>query len=350
MRRTDYMLLFLFLICLSGYTTPQFIIDSTYIPQPGDSTKLIQCDTTGILPGDSGINKIWDYSGIQTGTEEFYEAYCLPSATPPAYANQFPEATLASVNNNNPAIYHYYLPADTAWLLLGYLYPGFKMEYSELFCRTPFPVTYGSRVINHFSGIQTVTGGVVHHSGTRDFAVDGSGTLYLPYESYNNAMRTRTLQTTTDSVFVNGSFYSVSHCLVHSYDWYAAGIKLPVFSLVYIWPEGMPPGKSVLVSSKNTPVGLIPRNDAGNMRNDLLSCFPNPASNSVILSFTLEKPDHLLLEITDHEGRSKTLLEKYLDAGHHSLNISLGSFSQGAYLVTLLSGKVRASTKLIIHK
>ncbi|MBK7096931.1 MAG: T9SS type A sorting domain-containing protein [Saprospiraceae bacterium] len=78
---------------------------------------------------------------------------------------------------------------------------------------------------------------------------------------------------------------------------------------------------------------------------------PNPGKGMVEVSFELKNTLMVSYLITDLKGNAlhKGHLGKY-GSGDHSFELDLTSFENGTYLLTLNSGKIFASTKIIIQK
>jgi len=78
---------------------------------------------------------------------------------------------------------------------------------------------------------------------------------------------------------------------------------------------------------------------------------PNPANNSVVIHFDLEKPGDVRILLNDFNGRMIMTSElKALPGGSHRHLIDLSSVKTGSYLVTLETISGRLSNKLIIIK
>jgi len=334
------------LISLTGKA--QFIIDSTYNPVPGDSIKLIECDSTSIVPGGSGPDQVWDFSGVLTGANEFYEAFCLPSATPPAYANQYPESNLATVNNNAPPIYHYYETTDSAWLLHGYIYPGFKIKYLQPNCRLTYPLSYGTVKTVSYHGIITVPGATGTQDGSRSFTVDGYGTLILPEGTWTNAMRVITTDTISDTIRVNGTVIQTSTTVIINYQWFAEEIKLSLFSINYVSANASPAVKYVHLSSKSIQVGIEPHPEAPETGFRLFPCHPNPCNEKTEIGYFIPRKYHVRIILTDFSGKKvSVLIDEVKEEGYHRFFIDLKVFSPGVYLYSLTTPSGNIGQKLI---
>ncbi len=143
MKNKIYSLIF-FMVIINKIVFPQFIITPSYIPVIGDTLNTLVVDTTGITPGESGENKIWNFSNItiQPGTP-WEEIYLQPLSTP--HGNQFPNANIASKNNNTNPDYHYYQNTSSDWNMIGYANTNFIKWFTAPYCRFHYPMSYGSQ-------------------------------------------------------------------------------------------------------------------------------------------------------------------------------------------------------------
>ena len=81
-----------------------------------------------------------------------------------------------------------------------------------------------------------------------------------------------------------------------------------------------------------------------------LLAFPNPAEESSMLRFILNKKNDLKLEVYDSLGR-QIFQENYknMPVGEHSIILPLGSFERGLYYVKMNAGRDKEITKLIVN-
>lgn len=80
-----------------------------------------------------------------------------------------------------------------------------------------------------------------------------------------------------------------------------------------------------------------------------MSVFPNPASESTTVRFSLNTGNHADIMVYDLHG--KLVLSKQLSSlspGEHSVTLNLKSLNAGSYLVVLKSGIVKRSQKIVV--
>ena len=117
----------------------------------------------------------------------------------------------------------------------------------------------------------------------------------------------------------------------------AALTKIPFF---------FSPDVSDVADQKNTPTEFI-----------LKGNYPNPFNPSTVISYQLEKQNHVQLKVYDTLGREvATLVNEKQDAGEHNITfdtakISAGkSLTSGVYLYRISAGKYSATGKMVLQK
>ncbi|NTW31301.1 MAG: PKD domain-containing protein [Bacteroidetes bacterium] len=80
-----------------------------------------------------------------------------------------------------------------------------------------------------------------------------------------------------------------------------------------------------------------------------ISIQPNPFSDNVLLTFSLDKPQNIMISLIDILGREIVLNQKLYSTGKHEINLSSAfvDLSKGAYTLKLSVGKT-SFTKLLI--
>jgi hypothetical protein len=82
-----------------------------------------------------------------------------------------------------------------------------------------------------------------------------------------------------------------------------------------------------------------------------LSVFPNPASDIINISYYLNNPSNVQLNIYDLAGKLvSTVNETGLSKGHQKIDLKVNSLNRGTYLMQLVAGNEISTAKLIILK
>lgn len=91
--------------------------------------------------------------------------------------------------------------------------------------------------------------------------------------------------------------------------------------------------------------------DNNNEENNLLTVFPNPASNRAIISFLLSKSQKASIRILNVSGRLvSTLADKVFEEGENELKWNLSEINSGIYFLQFQSYKNIQTEKLIVIK
>jgi hypothetical protein len=80
-----------------------------------------------------------------------------------------------------------------------------------------------------------------------------------------------------------------------------------------------------------------------------LTCYPNPARDYTVFSFTMKRYETVSLSLLDASGRVvRKIISDRMRAGDHKIKASLEGLNAGIYFGKLISGMGVASVKLII--
>ncbi len=80
-------------------------------------------------------------------------------------------------------------------------------------------------------------------------------------------------------------------------------------------------------------------------------CYPNPASDQIIVEFTIETGSIVTIELRNSEGILVKILEKnqHFSPGMHKIGVNIGNFLPGFYFVKLQSEDINLVKKLLIN-
>jgi len=79
--------------------------------------------------------------------------------------------------------------------------------------------------------------------------------------------------------------------------------------------------------------------------------FPNPAVEIAMIHFTLEKPEHVTLQIFDATGKLiATTADEQMGEGFHMLTIDTKQFASGSYQYVLQAGDAVLRREMIVVK
>lgn len=77
---------------------------------------------------------------------------------------------------------------------------------------------------------------------------------------------------------------------------------------------------------------------------------PNPATDNVTITYTLNRADNVMLAITDLNGKTYLTKQENQTPGTHRINYNTSELSAGVYMVRIVSGTQSVHRKLIITK
>jgi hypothetical protein len=339
----------------------QFVITSSYLPVIGDTLRTSEVDTTGLTPGESGTNQVWNFSNINIlpGTP-FEEVYLIPFLTP--YVSQFPNANLASKNNNPNPDYHYYQNTTEDWNMIGYATSGFMKWFTTPSCRFHYPVSYGSQFNSTYHAYNYSGQATVYTTGFKTFNVDGHGTIILPTVTYNNVMRVKVIDESYDTIKVGGVVTSTAHTIITNYWWFSMGYKFPVLDLGFV-ESIINSFKFAYVPIKNVPVYVNQISSKIPEKFDLFQNYPNPFNPSTKIRFSIGPPLNPLLKaglrneriailrIYDILGKEvATLINEQLSAGIYEVEWNAENYPSGIYFYKLTTERFSQTKRMELIK
>lgn len=325
---------------VAAFTASAQLTQSNHAPAAGDTYEMYQCDT--VSPGPAGANVLWNFAAINTHSSiiKSYTAQAVSTTT-------YPAANVALASSGTDVSY---LGSSTSSLS----YYGGNISVGSISGNITYtsPAVYGSYPMNMNTSATSPVGGTVYISafgitgsftGNSSLMVDGSGTITLPGSlSFTNTLRVVTSQTMN----VTSAAANATVTLVN-YDYYADGIKAPVFevatstAIVSFLGNPSTTTQTLVLRNKNaatppptptTTVGFI--DHTANNYNVLV--YPNPSSN--VVNVVTNNPDARFVSVYDVTGK---LMEKQsLTDGKVKVDVS--SFNKGLYLYTVSTADNRA--------
>ena len=294
-------------------------------PQIGDVTEINFVATNGLSTGATGPDVNWDYSELST----LYggQITAIDPAQAPA-GNEFPSANVAL--NMGDTIFTYVLTNTEGYYYLGSqsttgTFPSLLI-YSDSRTFLKFPFTYQNTYFDTYKGVVTTSMADVIVTAESEMEADAYGTLILPNGTYTNVLRTLTVDTEIDSVFVGGFYVKDFNIVRSQYSWFAANSKSPLFSIeilentYYGVTDTVAYYSSVVTAISDHPDEIVSR----------LRVFPNPAISHLNIHLDQFYRNANLL-ISDIYGRAVEEVEVSSD----KIQINTSSYASGLYLVTL---------------
>lgn len=87
------------------------------------------------------------------------------------------------------------------------------------------------------------------------------------------------------------------------------------------------------------------------LENQFLKVYPNPSSESISVSFLLEKPSFVNISLENISGQKiKNIVSEYLKAGQHEYNSPTQNLANGSYLIKFESDNNIETKKIVVLK
>jgi hypothetical protein len=327
-------LIFTYLLLFAAFGAfPQgpTLTSSNSAPQPGDSFTRYNADTTGVVPGDPGAGKIWNFSSLVIQTSYLTYNYVAPSATP--YGNLFPDAT---VSYSNDPTYGYYKVTSSEYEIIGMSSSLNSWFYSNTEIMFSYPFSYGSNLVDSLYATSFYLGINHYRIGTRTTVADGYGTLILHSGTYNNMLRVKVIQNYSDSSSTN-----VVHVYGVSYSWYDGVNKTPALMISTL---------SNTVGGSTTSIKMVNVSSAVNgvadnkTRIEAIVLYPNPSNNKV--SITLPEAWATIDNIISVYNTGGLLMsQKHVH--NKSIELDISTLPSGMYIINITNDKDTMVSKLI---
>lgn len=307
------------LTCALGINA-QTLTQANHAPAAGDMYSVYQCDSTNITPGASGAGAVWNFSTILTHSNAVSN-YTASSITSTAY----PNADIAVASGTNDISYYKSTTSNLKYfggnINLGAA--AATLNYTSPAVYAAYPMVLNTNTSSITGGALYVGGSTGSFTGNSNIVADGTGTLLLPGATYTNVMRVVTTQTLNYSVsIINGVVTQLN------YNYYAPGIKNPVFTISTSTLTGAGASTQTFVTRwKPSSVGI----EKNTLNTIELSVFPNP-SNSFV-NFATESKNAASVTVYDLNG--KLIETKNLTNG--SLKLDISNYSAGMYTYKVIS-------------
>ena len=359
MKNLTIFLFALAMLFLAPYAMAQPTLTAAGNPQVGDAItlyKLVSPSSTStyIDEGPMGEAVTWDFAGLEVNdmvvpnpiTYEFE----IPSAAEAAIC---PSADLSLKNTYNISIVGLYDLSSAGFLKVGDSPFSNTTQYDDARDELIYPFSYGDAHSDTYSYAYEAFGVASDVSGTVDMVADGYGTLILPFETINNALRVKVIEYNNE----NNELFQAENT-THIYRWYKEGHAYPVLELaqayfanvfshtLYCHYAETPSHVSEPITI-GKPVGYL--NHA-----DLLADFIvhlNPVGGMLDrLEYNLQKSAMVKLTVYDLMGKKISVIDLGAQSeGEHTHTLELGNIPKGVYLIEINADGIRQTQKVMIR-
>ncbi len=282
------------LIPLAGVSQPVMTF-KTHGLQPGAPNTMQQVGY--VAPGDGGANALWDFSKAPiAGNAEIQETILLADdnqrvTVTNAHGGKFSYTCDFSGNTFN-----------------GYEDAGQSIIYDQPIKKVSYPFSYGDALAGNFSARTTYPNSTMEHymAGSYSSEGDGYGTLVLPNgRVLKNVLRLRTVEKYVEERCQSAEVEMVK------YLWYIEEYRYPVFvtwNVKHVYADGREVNSqasfcensqvsfyatATLPQVEDKPVYGQDEDESGNAlaaQSIQHSVYPNPYSDYMHITYTLDKP------------------------------------------------------------
>ncbi len=331
----------LFILFAVKISTAQLILTKAFNgPVVGDVNKENDYDSTTAISKVTGLNKVWNYSSVVTGTAmQSNTTYTTVSSIPSAAA-AFPTANLASFSapTSSSTSYDMIKSNATNEETLGTFSGTTASTYSNTQIYMTYPFTYGSNWTDN-TGYSTGTGtNTTAQTSTFTVSGTGTGTLILP----GNITLTNCLQVKLSGVLTaTFSGFQITYT-VTGFMYYHSSQKFPVATFSYSKMDFMSQITDNFSFSINN--NLIPNAIKENSSNVSFILFPNPVNDKISISSEITIPKNITVSINDATGK---LVRTEMINTDLCNTIDVADLEKGIYTLTLNANGFNSRKKFI---
>jgi hypothetical protein len=312
-------------------------------PAFGDSLvgNLYDYDTTGIISGSPGANRIWNYSNLSLAyTWPLSHYYFDPAGTQGKY--MFPNAEVADRGPSGVFSYLKY-SYDSVTFFGDYLdsvnYHQSWDPQKNLVCS----LSYGNSFSDFFSRYNFSQCPYHHTYTTKTVSYDGYGTIYLPQDTFAVA-RLKIVENTLDTAICVGPPV-ISFTIDTTYIWYDINTNQPVFSWHYFY-DTVNVYKNIIIQVFNyTHLPVIEAGVNEPSTEMSIRTYPNPTSGKFSVDIKND-PEIKILTIYNVFGEQ---IFKSQIAGRKP-EVDISDRPNGIYFLNLLTENGTYCGKIILSK
>jgi len=348
----------------------QITITEADMPQPGDTVRLsTSADSAGLpTPSLTGAGITWNYSALIAASQTI-DTFLNVTSTPFAYQLFFNDAilypayksTVAQSGPNFPAnafvtinsVIDYYKAQSSNYESVGYgasinsIPTSVKDDTIDVVYK--FPMNYGNKDSCHSSSNTTIPSlGYYGQFQYRVNHVEGWGTVITPYGTFS-ALKVKTLLYVSDSLYVTS--FSLGFRFPQpeqiQYKWLANGQPMPVLQINETSGIGATRQYIYRDSARRTLAGIA----EVNVSIKDVSLYPDPASESTTVSYTLSNASHVNMAVYSIDGRCVyKAFSGEQSAGNHNFTMSVLNLRAGIYLLNIEANGEQTVKKLVVVK
>ncbi len=293
-------------------------------------------DSAGVIPKNTGVNQVWNFSTLITNTVTEIASYTTVASA--ASGTAYPAATMTefdAVNSND-----FIKITATTYEFLGTNNPSTALNYtnSAIFATWPVSMGYsGSDVFAGSAAITTLTGTAIGNIATN---ATGTGTLQLPGGlNFTNVLQVQ-LTTTLNLNLAGGA--TTATVVGRQYMYYHGSQKFPILTVNYNRASGAFSYFTVDILVNNMVLTGIKET----LLNNDFNIYPNPSNGSFTIK-SLRNNSGSNIEVINLLGEIVYTENIYSE----NQTLDLNQLKNGIYALKISEkGKLISNNKIIIQK
>lgn len=368
--------LFFFLLCLPISAICQLNLQYNAI-RIGDV--IIKQQVEFQDPGDSGIDKLWNFRKLKVLNDSYELSYSAPRLLNDSIyvmgydtiAKQLVKNGELIVGTEHNTMYYYQIKNDTLYLL-GHEKPTVKFKYVSPLVMMTYPANYGQTsemepysAYGLYSGTEPIL-----IKGKMNMSIDAFGKMILPTgDTINPVLRVKSEKTIEMEDGTN-------NFILETYSWYTKGYRYPLFecirninradnsegfSTAFFYPpqehyymENDPANQALLdelwaIEHRQQAVN---KKETANKAEIILlhKVYPNPVSDQLTVEYTLEeRSDVQILLVASNGIVVRNIQKRKLPEGFSTETIYCSDLMPGAYHLKLVAGN-QAINQTVVKK
>lgn len=337
-----HLLLFAFFVMLIQVAVAQPVINYADIAFASQTNISVDSVDYVDLSGQLGANQTWDLSNL-TGVGAAF-SYDVVETESTLYAPAFPNSNYAYEVMD---MYFYWHGSSDAIEDHGFamMIEGYTMIqiYADPKTQIEFPLTYQSTGTDDFESTTDMAGFfTMDESGTRNWSVDGYGTLILPSGTYSDVLLIHVEENSISEQDVFGTVIEME-TTVDEYIFYAADYQFPlgIFSTITT-DDGF--------QQQTTQDGAVLNTQSVSVSETAfqeLQLAPNPANNELRVAV----PAHMGQGMIEVIALSGQIVHSERLSGEESSNfqLSVTDLPRGMYVVQLRTEKEVFRSRVVLE-
>ncbi len=292
-------------------------------------------DSVSVIPKNTGVNQLWDFSTLLTNTVTESATYTTVASV--ASGTAYPAATMTEfdgVNSND-----FIKITASSYEFLGTKNPSTALNYTNSGIFATWPVSMGYSGSDTFAGsaaITTLSGTAI---GTVATNATGTGTLQLPGGlNFTNVLQVQL--TTTLNLNLSGGTITAT-VVGRQYMYYHGSQKFPILTVNYNRTSGAFTAFTVDILANNAAIAGIDEI----LLNSDFAVYPNPSTG--LITIRSKSNSNVKVEILNLLGEN--VYYETISSGNQSLNLQ--HLPNGIYTLKISENeKIISTNKIIIQK